>query len=144
MLAAHASQRDWLLKQHGMDHYVEAMRHWGTQRGKEAGVAYAEGFRQHRLENRTLVVREDIHVLLGDLSQSLDRQFLALLRERPELGNESLELFLCAGHGARLSRYRRCVTSVPSTIRAAPTTVASPGTSAKNRKPNTTPHTNVT
>lgn len=47
MLAAHASQRDWLLKQHGMDHYVEAMRHWGEQRGKEAGVAYAEGFRQH-------------------------------------------------------------------------------------------------
>src|SRR5262249_15408749 len=47
MLSAHASQRDWLLKQHGMDHYVEAMRHWGAQRGKEAGVAYAEGFRQH-------------------------------------------------------------------------------------------------
>jgi hypothetical protein len=47
MLAAHASQRDWLLKQHGMDHYVESMRHWGAERGKEAGVAYAEGFRQH-------------------------------------------------------------------------------------------------
>jgi LmbE family N-acetylglucosaminyl deacetylase len=47
MLAAHASQRDWLLKQHGMDHYVEAMRHWGAQRGAEAGVAFAEGFRQH-------------------------------------------------------------------------------------------------
>ena len=27
--------------------YLEAMRHWGAQRGKEAGVAYAEGFRQH-------------------------------------------------------------------------------------------------
>ena len=47
MLAAHASQRDWLRKQHGMDHYVESMRHWGAERGKEAGVAYAEGFRQH-------------------------------------------------------------------------------------------------
>ena len=107
-------------------------------------IVAAARFRQHRLENRTLVVREDIHVLLGDLSQSLDRQLLALLRKRPELRNESLELLLCAGHGARLSRYRRCVTSVPSTIRAAPTMVASPGTSAKNRKPKTTPHTSVT
>lgn len=47
MLSAHASQRDWLLKHHGMDHYVESMRHWGAQRGREAGVAFAEGFRQH-------------------------------------------------------------------------------------------------
>jgi LmbE family N-acetylglucosaminyl deacetylase len=47
MLAAHASQRDWLLKHHGMDHYLQAMRDWGRQRGQEAGVAYAEGFRQH-------------------------------------------------------------------------------------------------
>ncbi len=47
MLAAHASQRDWLMKHHGMDHYVESMRAWCGQRGREAGVAYAEGFRQH-------------------------------------------------------------------------------------------------
>lgn len=47
MLSAHASQRDWLLKQHGMDHYVEAMKAWGARRGAEAGVAYAEGYRQH-------------------------------------------------------------------------------------------------
>lgn len=47
MLACHASQRDWLLKQHGMDHYVESMKHWAAQRGSEMGVAYAEGFRQH-------------------------------------------------------------------------------------------------
>jgi LmbE family N-acetylglucosaminyl deacetylase len=48
MLAAHASQRDWLLKHHGMDHYVESMRAWSGHRGTEAGVAFAEGFRQHR------------------------------------------------------------------------------------------------
>jgi hypothetical protein len=30
-----------------MDHYVEAMRAWGAERGRAAGVAYAEGFRQH-------------------------------------------------------------------------------------------------
>lgn len=47
MLAAHASQRDWLMKHHGMDQYLEAMRSWGRERAKGRGVAYAEGFRQH-------------------------------------------------------------------------------------------------
>ncbi len=48
MLKAHASQRDWLLKHHGMDQYVQAMRDWSAHRGKALGVAFAEGFRQHR------------------------------------------------------------------------------------------------
>lgn len=47
LLAAHASQRDWLRKQHGMDHYVQSMRDWGAHQGRAAGVAFAEGFRQH-------------------------------------------------------------------------------------------------
>lgn len=47
MLACHASQREWLLRQHGMDQYLQAMRDWSAQRGAEAGVAYAEAFRQH-------------------------------------------------------------------------------------------------
>jgi LmbE family N-acetylglucosaminyl deacetylase len=47
MLAAHASQRDWLLKHHGMDQYIQAMRDWSARRGSECGVAFAEGFRQH-------------------------------------------------------------------------------------------------
>jgi LmbE family N-acetylglucosaminyl deacetylase len=47
MLAAHASQRDWLLKHHGMDQYLLSMRNWGAQRGRKYGVAHAEGFRQH-------------------------------------------------------------------------------------------------
>jgi LmbE family N-acetylglucosaminyl deacetylase len=47
MLACHASQRNWLLKHHGMDSYLRAMRDWSGQRGREIGVAYAEGFRQH-------------------------------------------------------------------------------------------------
>jgi LmbE family N-acetylglucosaminyl deacetylase len=47
MLACHASQREWLLKHHGMDHYINSMRGWGAHRGKACGVAYAEGFRQH-------------------------------------------------------------------------------------------------
>jgi LmbE family N-acetylglucosaminyl deacetylase len=47
MLAAHASQREWLRKQHGMDQYIHAMRDWGRKRGQTCGVAFAEGFRQH-------------------------------------------------------------------------------------------------
>lgn len=47
MLACHASQREWLLRQHGMDQYLQAMRDWSARRGTEAGVAYAEAFRQH-------------------------------------------------------------------------------------------------
>lgn len=47
MLACHASQRDWLMKHHGMDQYLQAMRDWGAHRGRSCGVAYAEGFRQH-------------------------------------------------------------------------------------------------
>jgi N-acetylglucosamine malate deacetylase 1 len=47
MLMAHASQRSWLLKHHGMDQYIQAMKDWSAQRGRSHGVAYAEGFRQH-------------------------------------------------------------------------------------------------
>jgi LmbE family N-acetylglucosaminyl deacetylase len=48
MLACHASQRDWLLKHHGMDQYLHAMRTWSAQRGQAVGVGFGEGFRQHR------------------------------------------------------------------------------------------------
>lgn len=54
MLAAHASQRDWLMKQHGMDQYLKSMRDWAAKRGAEASkvagagtIRHAEGFRQH-------------------------------------------------------------------------------------------------
>jgi LmbE family N-acetylglucosaminyl deacetylase len=47
MLACHASQREWLLRQHGMDHYVQSMRDWSAVRGKPFQMAFAEGFRQH-------------------------------------------------------------------------------------------------
>ena len=47
MLRCHASQREWLLKHHGMDQYLQAMRDWGAKRGKPHGIAHAEGFRQH-------------------------------------------------------------------------------------------------
>lgn len=47
MLACHRSQREWLQAQHGMDEYLEEMRRWSAQQGKQAGVGFAEGFRQH-------------------------------------------------------------------------------------------------
>ena len=48
MLACHASQRDWLLRQHGIDEYLEMQARWGASRGAEIGVAQAEAFRQYR------------------------------------------------------------------------------------------------
>jgi N-acetylglucosamine malate deacetylase 1 len=47
MLACHTSQREWLLKHHGIDQYLKAMRDWSSERGRMRGVAFAEGFRQH-------------------------------------------------------------------------------------------------
>jgi LmbE family N-acetylglucosaminyl deacetylase len=47
MLAAHASQRDWVLKQHGIDDYMLSMKKWAAKRGNMFGVTYAEGFRQY-------------------------------------------------------------------------------------------------
>jgi len=47
MLAAHASQRNWVLKQHGIDDYMGSMEAWTAKRGAMFGVTYAEGFRQY-------------------------------------------------------------------------------------------------
>ncbi len=47
MLACHASQRDWLLNQHGIDEYLDAQARWGAARGAEIGVDHAEAFRQY-------------------------------------------------------------------------------------------------
>jgi LmbE family N-acetylglucosaminyl deacetylase len=46
-LRCHDSQRAWLLRQHGMDNYITAMRDWSAKRGAEIAVAYAEAFCQH-------------------------------------------------------------------------------------------------
>lgn len=47
-LAAHDSQRAWLKKHHGMDNYIDTMREWSAGRGRLAGYAFGEGFRQYR------------------------------------------------------------------------------------------------
>ncbi|WZO95755.1 PIG-L family deacetylase [Isosphaeraceae bacterium EP7] len=47
MLASHASQRNWLMTQHGMDEYLDSQDQWSRHRGAEVGVEHAEGFRQY-------------------------------------------------------------------------------------------------
>ena len=48
MLQCHASQRNWLLRQHGIDEYLRIQEEWSRHRGGEIGVDHAEGFRQYR------------------------------------------------------------------------------------------------
>lgn len=68
-LSAHKSQRDWLMKHHGMDQYVEQMKQWGKSRGEEAGMKAAEGFRQHKAHPypQDCVLKKE----LGDLVKHL-------------------------------------------------------------------------
>ncbi len=47
MLECHHSQREWLRAQHGIDEYLDEMRRWSGELGRQIGVEYAEGFRQH-------------------------------------------------------------------------------------------------
>jgi len=47
MLICHKSQREWLKQHHGMDEYILSMKRQSENTGKEIGVEYAEGFRQH-------------------------------------------------------------------------------------------------
>lgn len=48
MLAAHASQRQWLRAQHGIDEYILTMKRWSAHRGRQIGAEFGEGFRQHK------------------------------------------------------------------------------------------------
>ena len=47
MLSYHRSQRQWLQSHHGIDEYLNRMASWGEVNGRECGVLYAEGLRQH-------------------------------------------------------------------------------------------------
>ncbi len=47
MLAAHASQRSWLMRHHGTDDYLETMEQWTRERGQLAGRTCGEGFRAY-------------------------------------------------------------------------------------------------
>ncbi len=48
MLACHRSQREWLLKHHGIDDYIAQMERWTRVIGRGAGLDLAEGFRRYR------------------------------------------------------------------------------------------------
>ena len=48
MLAAHQSQIRWVARQHGIPDQVASLEKWARRRGRDFGVAMAEGFRQYR------------------------------------------------------------------------------------------------
>jgi LmbE family N-acetylglucosaminyl deacetylase len=48
MLACHASQREWLRRQHGLDEYLDGCRRWSARRGQQIGAAFGEAFSQHK------------------------------------------------------------------------------------------------
>jgi N-acetylglucosamine malate deacetylase 1 len=48
MLSRHASQREWLKKQHGIDDYLDMMERWTRDIGQRAGLKMAEGFRRYK------------------------------------------------------------------------------------------------
>ncbi len=47
MLACHASQREWLRRQHGIDEYLDGCRRFAAEQGKRINASYGEGFCQH-------------------------------------------------------------------------------------------------
>jgi LmbE family N-acetylglucosaminyl deacetylase len=47
MLAAHASQRNWLMKHHGTDDYLDMMEQWTRARGGLIGREFGEGYRAY-------------------------------------------------------------------------------------------------
>lgn len=48
MVCCHASQREWLRKEHGIDEYVEFMKRNASRTGALCGFEYGEGFIRHR------------------------------------------------------------------------------------------------
>jgi len=47
MLRCHESQRSWLFKISQVDEYINAMKDFAVEKGREINVSYGEGFRQH-------------------------------------------------------------------------------------------------
>jgi len=48
MLAQHESQRNWLIKHHGVDNYLVMMEELTRARGRLAGIELGEGFRRYK------------------------------------------------------------------------------------------------
>ena len=64
MLAAHASQDSWVAKQHDISDHLASMEAWTRRRGRDFGVALAEGFRQYR--HHPFPRTERLQELLGE------------------------------------------------------------------------------
>jgi LmbE family N-acetylglucosaminyl deacetylase len=64
MLMAHQSQVAWVARQHGVADYAGSMVGWARRRGRDFGVAYAEGFRQYR--NQPYPKTPALQELLGE------------------------------------------------------------------------------
>jgi LmbE family N-acetylglucosaminyl deacetylase len=47
MLACHASQQEWLKKQHGIEDSLATMERWTRDRGALVGVDFGEGYRRY-------------------------------------------------------------------------------------------------
>jgi N-acetylglucosamine malate deacetylase 1 len=64
MLMAHQSQVAWVAKQHGIADHAGLMIAWTERRGRDFGVACAEGFRQYR--NQPYPTTPALQELLGE------------------------------------------------------------------------------
>ena len=64
MLMSHQSQVRWVARQHGVADFAASMVAWAERRGRDFGVAYAEGFRQYR--HHPYPREPALQTLLGD------------------------------------------------------------------------------
>src|SRR5450432_1646342 len=69
MLMAHQSQVAWVARQHGIADYAGSMVAWAERRGRDFGVAYAEGFRHYR--HQPYPATPALQALLGDAVRQL-------------------------------------------------------------------------
>lgn len=72
MLAQHDSQRNWLRKHHGVDHYLDQMERWTRACGLRAGLQFGEGFRRYKGHPYPQTPR--LEELLGSLAHAPAQQ----------------------------------------------------------------------
>ena len=70
MLAAHVSQDSWVARQHDISDHLASMEAWTRRRGRDFGVAMAEGFRQYR--HHPFPRTERLQELLGEAVLGLE------------------------------------------------------------------------
>jgi LmbE family N-acetylglucosaminyl deacetylase len=81
MLAAHVSQDSWVARQHDISDHLSSMEAWTRRRGRDFGVAMAEGFRQYRHHPypRTALLQE----LVGEALVAPVAQVFRIQNEAP-------------------------------------------------------------